>query len=145
MLSKSCEYAIRAVLYVGSRQKTNPEARIGIKEIAAALEIPTHFLGKILQNLSRHDILSSIKGPNGGFFITDAQLLQPMIRIVELVDGLQIFRRCGLGLKMCSDAHPCPVHNDFKPCREGMENALRNRTIASMVENLSAGNVHLVS
>ena len=65
MLSNTCKYAIRAVVYLsvyGSDQKM-----IGIKEISAALDIPSPFLSKILQTLARKKILHSIKGPHGGF------------------------------------------------------------------------------
>ena len=65
MLSNSCRYGIRAVVYLASRysEKNN----IGIKEISGVLNLPAPFLAKILQQLARHKILNSVKGPNGGF------------------------------------------------------------------------------
>jgi Rrf2 family iron-sulfur cluster assembly transcriptional regulator len=57
MLSNTCKYAIRAVVYIsvfGSKEK-----KTGIKEISEKLEIPTPFLGKILQSLARNKVLTS--------------------------------------------------------------------------------------
>jgi len=145
MLSRSCEYAIRSVLYVGRRQKNEGAARPGIREMAEALDIPSHFLGKIMQNLTRHDLLSSAKGPNGGFYLSEGQSANPLIKIVEVVDGLQVFSRCGLGLKNCSAEHPCPLHFDFAPYRDGLESALRNHTVENTVGALRNGEAFLVS
>ena len=65
MLSNSCRYGIRAVIYLASqpicRYKT------GIKQISNDLDLPTPFLAKILQQLAKQKILSSSKGPHGGF------------------------------------------------------------------------------
>ncbi|MCB0485648.1 MAG: Rrf2 family transcriptional regulator, partial [Flavobacteriaceae bacterium] len=67
MFSKACEYAIRATLYISI--KSIEGSRLGIKEIAKEIDSPEPFTAKILQTLSREGIISSIKGPNGGFFL----------------------------------------------------------------------------
>ena len=64
MLSNSCKYGIRAVVYLASR---HTKSNIGIKEISGDLGLPSPFLAKILQQLAKHKILNSVKGPNGGF------------------------------------------------------------------------------
>lgn len=51
MFSKTCEYAIRAMIFVA--QKSTDETRVGIKEIASGTQAPEHFIAKIMQELSR--------------------------------------------------------------------------------------------
>lgn len=145
MLSKSCEYAIRSVLCVASHQFSNTGKSIGIKQLSENLEIPLHFLGKVMQNLTRQQILQSAKGKNGGFFLTEEQLNNPVIKIVEVVDGSLNFNRCGLGLSKCTAEHPCAIHNDFAVFRDGFANALRTHTISSMTAAHQKGDIHLVS
>ncbi|MCB0283551.1 MAG: Rrf2 family transcriptional regulator [Calditrichaeota bacterium] len=145
MLSKTCEYAIRSVLYVANQQFINTGMKSGIKQISESLNIPAHFLGKILQTLTRHEIMSSAKGPNGGFYLNEQQQRNPLLSIVEVIDGLKIFSRCGLGLEKCSSEHPCPLHNDFASYRDGMENALRNYTVEDTISGLIKGDVFLTS
>ncbi|KAA3608854.1 MAG: Rrf2 family transcriptional regulator [Calditrichaeota bacterium] len=145
MLSKSCEYAIRSVLCVASHQHSYPDKSIGIKQISDSLQIPVHFLGKVMQNLTRQQILQSAKGKNGGFFLTPKQLDTPIMRIVEVVDSSLYFNRCGLGLEKCSDEHPCALHNDFAVFRDGFAKALRTHTISSMTIAHQKGDIHLVS
>lgn len=133
-LSRSCELGIRSVLYIALN--SDQTHKIGIKEISEQLEAPNHFLGKILQQLSRHKIVSSVKGPNGGFFMTKEQRKSNLLKVVELLDGKDVFKKCGLGLKYCSDKRPCPIHYEYAKHRDGIREMLANQTIQQMAENM---------
>jgi DNA-binding IscR family transcriptional regulator len=50
----------------------------------------------MLQNLVKQGVINSLKGPTGGFFMSEEQLGQPIIKIVQAIDGNQIFKDCGL-------------------------------------------------
>ena len=67
MFSKTCEYAIRAMIFIA--QKSEHGIKVGIKEISKGIASPEHFIAKILQDLSRKGLVQSAKGPNGGFFL----------------------------------------------------------------------------
>jgi Rrf2 family protein len=137
MLSKTCGYAIRGILYVASR---NEEVKaVGIKEIAESLEVPQPFLGKIMQDLVRKDILGSVKGPNGGFYINEHTLETPVIKIVETVDGLSAFTKCALGLHKCSPTQPCSLHYQIKAYRDELYNILSKTKVADLREELVTG------
>lgn len=137
MLTKTCQYAIRATLYVA--QENQGDKKIRLKEIAEKLNIPECFLGKVMQNLVRRKILQSVKGPNGGFYISENDLKQPLINIVEAVDGLSIFSACALGLDRCSDLNPCPIHNKIIHFRESFQQLLKTYSIAKTKEGLLNG------
>ncbi|MEN8137700.1 MAG: Rrf2 family transcriptional regulator [Bacteroidota bacterium] len=142
MFSKSCEYGIRAVLYLAANSTEGK--RCGIKPIAAKLEIPNHFLGKILQKLAREKVIHSIKGPNGGFYTTDEDVKQAMITVVNVLDGPKVFSSCAVGLKECSDEKPCPLHNDIKPFRDALRDSMQSRSIQSFAETLENDGTYLV-
>src|SRR5690606_34150194 len=129
MFSKTCEYAIRAMIFIA--QKTKEGRRVGIKEIAKGIDSPEHFIAKILQELSRKGLLQSAKGPNGGFYLDENSLDQPLADIVRAVDGDKIFQGCGLGLKQCSESHPCPIHHDFKKIRKGLLEMLEKAKVGT--------------
>ncbi|MDB3887413.1 Rrf2 family transcriptional regulator [bacterium] len=138
MLSKSCVYALRSIIYIAHNgSKTE---KTGIKEIAEELEIPTHYLGKILQQLTKHKIIQSVKGPNGGFYLDENSKRVKLIRIIEVMDGTEFFHSCGLGLKECSEDHPCPLHDDFKIYRDGLNKLFNETTINSLVLKIENGN-----
>jgi len=127
MFSKTCEYAIRAVIFVA--QRTRDGNRVGIKEIAKGIASPEHFVAKILQDLVRHEVLLSAKGPNGGFYLDDKCLHHTLADIVAVTDGDNIFHECALGLNKCSEEKPCPLHHKFKTIREEIKELMESATI----------------
>lgn len=134
MFSKTCEYAIRALIYVA--QKSKDGSKIGIKDIASGIDSPEYFIAKILQDLSRKGFVQSAKGPNGGFYMDGNNLGLSVADIVREIDGDKLFSGCGLGLKECSENHPCPIHNDFKHIRQEIKDMLENSKIEMFVKNL---------
>ena len=147
MLSKTTEYALRAVVYVAMSDAQG--VKVGIKEIAKELELPAHFMGKILQDLVRKGVITSVKGPGGGFFLHRPASDINLLEVVQVIDGLEAFRRCGMGMKQCSDTHPCPLHNDIKAYRDQLLKVFSTRTIQDLVDSISSGkyfitNIHEV-
>lgn len=133
ILSKSCEYAIRATAYVALKSRKNEKA--GIIEVAEAIGSPMHFTGKILQTLVRKQILSSAKGPAGGFYIENGQSLF-LIDIVRAIDGNGLFTSCVLGLEKCSETQPCPMHRQVKPIRDMLVSEFSKKPVDGLVEDL---------
>lgn len=143
MLSKTAEYALRAIIYIALGQASGK--KIGIKEIAKELDLPMHFIGKILQNIVRQGLLASIKGPNGGFYLGKNGDQVTIMDVINVVDGPEVFRKCGLGLQDCSDIHPCPLHNDFKQFREGIKAVFCKKTIKDLVLSIESGEGFIIN
>jgi len=141
MFSKSCEYAIKAMICVA--QESQDGKRIGIKDLAEKIDAPVHFIAKILQDLSRKGFVQSIKGPNGGFYMTAKNLKTSLADIVETIDGDKIYNECVLGLKACSHKSPCPVHHQYKEIKRNLITMLQKNTIGSFNEALASGNYFL--
>jgi Rrf2 family protein len=137
VFSKTCEYGIRAVLFIA--HKTASGGRVGIKEIANGIDSPEHFLAKILQDLSRKGLVQSVKGPNGGFYLDESALQRPLSDVVEAIDGNGLFTGCALGLKQCSEVNPCPLHGQFKSIRNEIQNLLHTTEIGKFNDELALG------
>ncbi len=131
ILSKSCEYAIRASVYVAF--KSTEGEKVGIIEIANAIDSPLHFTGKILQTLVRKKVLCSSKGPTGGFFIPAERTIK-IIEIVYAIDGQALFTSCVMGLKSCSGKKPCPMHHQMEPIRDEILLKFQTQTLNEFVE-----------
>lgn len=134
MFSKTCEYAIRAMIYIAQKSKTG--IRVGIKEIAQGIDSPEHFIAKILQDLGKKDLVQSAKGPTGGFYHDAQSLEKSLADVVRAIDGDKIFTGCGLGLKQCSEDRPCPIHNQFKKVRGEIKLMLENAKVGELSEEL---------
>lgn len=142
MFSKTCEYAIRATIYIGKQSKDG--SKIRLPEIAENTNSPVAFTAKILQVLVKNDIISSTKGPNGGFSISKSQEQKvALIDIVKAIDGESTYNGCGLGLKECSEKKPCPIHFHFKEIRENLKNMLANTSINQLIDKLDKGETFL--
>jgi Rrf2 family protein len=142
MLSYTCKTAIKAVIFLAT--KYDKGYRSGIKEIAEHIEASEHTVGKLLQILVKQNVINSLKGPSGGFYITSQQLNMPIINIVEAIDGKDIFKMCGLGLSRCSALHPCPIHNDYKEARDILEKIFRSNRILDVCAPVNNGLAYLV-
>ena len=137
MLSKSCEYAMRSIVFVA--KNASIDQKMGIKAIAEELDLPTPYLGKILQKLTGGKILEGVKGPRGGFYLKDESKDIKLIRIIEEIDGLEFFSKCGMGMHECSETRPCPLHNDLKVFRDGLWKLYNDKSIRDLVDSIESG------
>lgn len=98
MFSKACEYGIRATIYIAEQSISN--RKVSLKDVAKAIESPEAYTSKILQQLSKHKIINSSKGPTGGFSLDNQSMENiTLSTIVSAIDGNNIYTGCGLGLK----------------------------------------------
>jgi len=134
MFSKTCEYAIRATLFIA--QTSRDGSKVRIKEIAKGIDSPEYFIAKILHELSRKGLVMSLKGPTGGFYLERRSLNCTLADIVRTIDGDRIFSGCGLGLKQCSEARPCPLHHEFKKIRKGIFKVLQETKLGEFNDQL---------
>ena len=141
MLSYTCKTAVKAVIFLAT--KNEKTEKTGLREIAEHIDASEHTLGKMLQTLVRQDVIKSMKGPAGGFYISKEQRKQPLLKIVEAIDGKNIFKGCGLGLSRCSATHPCPIHNEYKEARDIMDRIFRTKTVADLCEPVNNGIAYL--
>lgn len=142
MFSKTCEYAIRAGIHVAEQSLAGK--RVSLKDLAREIDSPEAFTAKIMQQLSKNNIVRSLKGPTGGFEIDEADMKQTMlIRIVSTIDGNAVFSGCGLGLKLCSEDKPCPVHDKFKQIRNELRHMLETTSLYELATGLSSGTTFL--
>lgn len=142
MFSKTCEYAIRATIYIANKSKEG--TNVGLKDIAKNIDSPEAFTAKILQKLVKDDLVSSIKGPNGGFSLSKKQQEKVyLIDVVRCIDGSQTYDGCGLGLSQCSEEKPCPIHFQFKEVRTKLKRMLENTSMVILLEKLERGETFL--
>jgi len=138
MLSNTSKYAIRSVIYIALY--ASPELKVGLKEISQELNIPTPFLGKILQMLTRHQILDSAKGPHGGFFLKKPAIDISLMEIIEIIGGADAFNQCLIRTSACSEESPCSLHDKVAPYRKGLISTLMTESIADLASEFRKGN-----
>jgi Rrf2 family protein len=135
MLGKTTEYAIRALVYIYIQNQEGKRA--GFKEISKKIDSPVQFTAKILQNLARAELISSMKGRGGGFFFDQPATPLTIFEVIRVMEGEKVFSKCGFGLKRCDCEKPCPLHNDYSPVREGFFRLVKKETIQSLANKIN--------
>lgn len=138
MFSKACEYGIKAAIYITIESQKNE--RVGLKSIAEAIDSPEAFTAKILQKLSREEIITSVKGPHGGFEINKTKAAEIKLRdVVFAIDGNDIYQGCALGFQKCNEKKPCPMHNKFKEIRSDLKEMLESTSLLDLSNDINKG------
>ena len=145
MLSNSCRYGIRAVIYLASQPLAN--GKTGIKQISTDLDLPQPFLAKILQQLAKQKILSSSKGPHGGFSLLKDPRKISLLDIVDTIDGDDFFTNCVMHKGKCEskdgDKKTCPLHEDYEKTRRDLIKLFSKKTIYELAKRVN--NTDLIS
>lgn len=142
MFSRACEYGIRSCIFIANQSSDG--TFINLKSIAYEIDSPVAFTAKILQKLVKHNIVRSSKGPTGGFNIDSARLKEIKLKdIVFAIDGDEIYTACSLGMKECSEIHPCPVHNQYKYIKNGIMQLLETTDLLHLCSGLDNGSTYL--
>ncbi|MBF0280036.1 MAG: Rrf2 family transcriptional regulator [SAR324 cluster bacterium] len=142
MFSKKCSYGIRAVIYLATLKRKNEF--ISILQISENLGISFYFLTKILQTLTRENILTSYRGPNGGVTFARPSSSITLLEIVEAIDGLKFFTECTLGLKECSNEKPCPLHEQSYLAKDQLRSILESTTVDHLAHQAKNLNLKLL-
>lgn len=131
MLSKTSEYALRAVLVLARHPRGQ---LVCASELADGLAVPANYLSKILHALSRSGVLVSERGRHGGF-----RLARPAER-TALADVIGPFHEitprslCLLGRNRCSDAQPCAAHARWKEVYGPVNDFFHHTMVAELLE-----------
>jgi Rrf2 family protein len=134
MLSKATEYAIRALVYIHIQNRK--EKKPGFKEIAKEIDSPEQFTAKVLQTLTRHDIIRSAKGRGGGFFFDKDTKELKLYDVIRILEGDNFFNQCIFGFKFCDDKYPCPLHDDFMKIWKDFKELTEKQSIQSLAEKI---------
>lgn len=137
MLSNSAKYALKAVLFLAVN--SNENKKVMVKDIAKPINVPQPYIAKLLQELSKKQIISSTRGINGGFYLTPLNLDQPVINIINTFDGEYKMNNCLLSLENCNDDFPCPLHNIAYPMRTKLIKSLEAKTIENLASEITSG------
>lgn len=129
MLSNTSRYALRALIYLATHKRE--KTKIGIYKIADDLNIPAHFLGKILQNLVKQKLLESTKGPHGGFSVSEKLNKTTLYDVIKIIDGDDLFNKCLICDKICTESieNHCSLHSRYEEIRLSLKKMFCEQTV----------------
>jgi len=129
LLSRSGEYALRALIYIAEH---GADAPVRTSAIAEALDMPRNYLSKLLHQLVGGGVLVSERGPRGGFRLAAAPQTLTLADALSPIEMDRIERRCLLGRSECDDANACPVHERWQELANDINTFLLRTTLADL-------------
>lgn len=131
--SKTSGYGLRALSYLAAKPR---KALTTVKEVRQKLRIPQAYVAKIFQCLARKKILTSCRGPSGGYGL---RMNPSGLTVMEVIEVLEDFSKsplanCVMGLERCGDKNPCPLHPIWARAKEKIVNKLGKITVRDMAK-----------
>lgn len=139
LLSKTCIYGLRASVLLASKRQ---DEYTTIRELSDELEISFHFLTKVLQKLTKAELLISYKGPNGGVKLARNAAAITFMDVVISIDGNSIVHECALGLPGCGVLKPCPLHSQWSGLKENILHMMTSISLAELAGDQK--NLHIL-
>lgn len=131
-LSKTCIYGLRASALLASKSRSDYTT---IRELSDELDISFHFLTKVLQKLSKSELLESYKGPNGGVKLAREAVDINFMDVVLSIDGDFLIHECALGLPRCGILKPCPMHDEWSGLKQNIVGMMETITLKDLSNN----------
>ena len=134
MISQTAEYALRAVLYLARHQNGDP---VSVETIADDLSMPRNYLSKTLHLLAKRGILTSARGPRGGFELAIPSERLSLSEIIQPFDDLEGRGQCLLGRPECNDQTPCAAHHRWKSLARLVSAFFRETTVHDLIAEIN--------
>jgi Rrf2 family transcriptional regulator, nitric oxide-sensitive transcriptional repressor len=131
MISKTAEYALRAVVSMADRMGRPASADL----LAEKTKVPRRYLHRVLQDLTAAQLVRSRSGPGGGYELDRTPAELAILDIINAVAPLERIRKCPLGLK--SHKALCPLHAELDRAYAATEAAFAKVTIQELLDSTS--------
>lgn len=128
-LTRAAEYAIRVMVHLAGLP---PGTRRSLPALVEAVEVPEHFLSKVLQQLGRNGMIQSQRGMSGGFALAVDPERLSLLAVMEAIEGPVRLNLCLGPGEGCDRKITCSVHRVWVEAQEALTGVLRRATIAQL-------------
>lgn len=142
LLSNTCIYGLRASVLLASKDGEN---FVTIRELSDELHISFHFLTKVLQQLTKSELLTSYKGPNGGVKLARPASEITFMDIVVSIDGKNIIKECALGLPGCGEIASCPLHDEWVAMKGSILKMMHSVSLEQLAQSKNPGQANVLA
>ncbi len=138
------DYSVKALMALGGRYPSAEPLRV--EEIAATQGIPENYLRRLLIELKRGGLVTSQKGPNGGYLLARHPARITMAEVVEIIEGGYVPTDCleETGNPACSRVRPCAMRDVWSEVREAVMGVLRQATLQSLSDRRKTAHMYSI-
>lgn len=129
MISKTAEYALRAVAYLAAE----PSRAMSADAMAEVTKVPRRYLTRVMQDLAAAEVVVSKSGPGGGYLLLKETKRLSVLDVINAVSPLERIRECPLGIE--SHTELCPLHAVLDEAYAKTETAFQGVTLKQLIES----------
>jgi Rrf2 family iron-sulfur cluster assembly transcriptional regulator len=133
-LTTKGRFAVTAMLDLALRGGKNPVTLAGISE---RQDISLSYLEQLFSRLRRHELVESVRGPGGGYYLARTLNNITVADIIRAVDEPIDATQCG-GKENCHDEHRCLTHDLWMGLNAHIYDYLGNVSLATLVAKQDA-------
>ncbi len=129
-LNKSSDYALRLLIYLAAH-----EGSITMPVLATELGIPYNHLSKLIQQLSKAELIHTRQGKNGGVKLLRAPEDISMKNVLEIVEGPIRLTDCLISASEtdCKFVCHCKLKETFSVLQKKIDSMFEQVKIAQMI------------
>jgi len=127
-ITRETDYAIRCICYLAGKMGSVTM----VEEISREMDIPKSFLAKILQKLTKKDIVKSYRGVKGGFELARKPREINLLHVIEAMEGTAAMNVCAVSGSLCSRSDICKVHPVWVEVRAEIEKILKKKNFSRL-------------
>jgi Rrf2 family iron-sulfur cluster assembly transcriptional regulator len=129
LINRDTDYAIRVIVYMFKMD----EKTISARDISDRLDIPYPFIRKILQTLSKENILKTRRGRGGGFSLKKLPEDITTIQLVKIFQDDMDITHCIFKDNICPDIDSCILRKEVKSIEKFVKERLGNLTVEDLI------------
>ena len=128
-LTTKGRFAVTAMVDLAMRQTRGP---VTLAAISERQHISLSYLEQLFGKLRRHNLVTSVRGPGGGYNLARAPGEVSIAEIVKAVDEPLDATQCG-GKENCHDDRRCMTHDLWATLNEKMHEYLSSVSLGDLV------------
>ncbi len=127
-VTQTAEYALRAVVWLSQ----NPGVPQTTQQLSKGTQVSVSYLPKVLQPLTRAQIVASQRGINGGYSLAIDPEQLTVLQVISCVDPIKRITTCPLKIGS-HGGMLCPLHKMLDESIEATEKQFAGTTIANLL------------
>jgi len=129
-LTTKGRYAVTAMLDLAIHAKQGP---ISLSDISGRQEISLSYLEQLFAKLRRNELVTSVRGPGGGYRLSRSGLDINVAQVVDAVSESMDVTRCE-GKGDCQQGEACLTHHLWCDLSDQIHSFLENISLQSLVD-----------
>ncbi len=134
-LTRAADYALRVMIHLAAQPAGSRASR---ETLAEATQVPPQFMGKVLQALTRAELIKSHRGSLGGFELGRPSNQLNVLQVIEAIEGPICLNVCLTGGEGCGRSWWCSGHTVWQEAQAALVGVLRDATLDRLAAEATA-------